>query len=87
MAKETQLHVAQKELNKLREQVKNAETTKAQALVELERAKRTVEDLTQKIKVISDSRELAIEATEAAKSQAKQLTEEKYGVPDGLGWC
>ncbi|KAG4920689.1 hypothetical protein JHK86_049502 [Glycine max] len=83
LAKETQLHVAQKELNKLREQVKNAETTKAQALVELERAKRTVEDLTQKIKVISDSRELAIEATEAAKSQAKQLTEEKYGVPDG----
>nr|KYP49778.1 Protein PLASTID MOVEMENT IMPAIRED 2 [Cajanus cajan] len=77
LAKETQLHVAQKELNKLREQVKNAETTKAQALVELERAKSSVEELAQKIKVIGESRELAIKATEAAKSQAKQLTEEK----------
>ncbi|XP_047148911.1 WEB family protein At5g55860-like [Vigna umbellata] len=85
LAKETQLHVAQKELNKLREQVKNAETTKVQALVELERAKRTVEDLTQKMKVIGDSRELAIKTTEAAKSQAKQLAEEKYGIPDVTG--
>lgn len=73
----------QKELNKLKDQVKNAETTKAQALVELERAQRTVDDLTQKLKVISESRELAIKATEAAKCQTKQLTEEKYGDPDG----
>jgi len=85
LAKETQLHVAQKELNKLREQVKNAETTKVQALVELERAKRTVEDLTQKMKVIGDSRELAIKTTEAAKSQAKKLAEEKHGIPDATG--
>jgi len=79
LAKETQLHVAEKELNKLREQVKNAETTKAQALVELERAQRTVDDLTQKLKLITESRELATKATEAAKSQAKQ----KYGDSDG----
>ncbi|KAK7301908.1 hypothetical protein RJT34_12785 [Clitoria ternatea] len=82
LAKETQLHVAQKELHKLREQVKNAETTKDQALVELERARRTVEDLTQKLKVIDESRALAIKATEAAKNQAKQLKEEKCD-PDG----
>lgn len=79
MARETQLHVAQKELNKLKEQLKNAETTKAQAFVELERAKRTVEDLTQKLKVISESRELATKATETAQSRAK----EKYGDSDG----
>lgn len=79
LAKETQLHVAEKELNKLKEQVKNAETTKAQALVELERAQRTVDDLTQKLKLITESRELAMKATEAAKSQAKQ----KYGDSDG----
>lgn len=83
MAKETQLHVAQKELNKLKEQVKNAETTKAQALVELEGAKRTVEELAQKLKVISKSREIAIKSIEASKSQASQLKEEKYGNPDG----
>lgn len=80
LAKETQLHVAEKELNKLKEQVKNAETTKAQALVELERAQRTVDDLTQKLKLITESRESAVKATEAAKSQAKQ----KYGGSDGV---
>lgn len=78
LAKETQLHVAEKELNKLKEQVKNAETTKAQALVELERAQRTVDDLTQKLKLITESRESAVKATEAAKNQAKQ----KYGDSD-----
>ena len=68
MAKETQLHLAQKELNKLKEQLKNAEITKAQALGELEKAKRTVDDLTLKLKDISESRE-------AAKSQMKHLKE------------
>lgn len=80
LAKETQLHVAEKELNKLKEQVKNAETTKAQAFVELERAQRTVDDLTQKLKLITQSRESAVKATEAAKSQAKQ----KYGESDAV---
>lgn len=80
LAKETQLHVAEKELNKLKEQVKNAEITKAQALVELERAQRTVDDLTQKLKLITESRESAVKATEATKSQAKQ----KYGESDGV---
>ncbi|KAI5408966.1 WEB family protein At5g55860 [Lathyrus oleraceus] len=80
LAKETQLHVSHKELNKLKEQVKNAETTKAQALVELERAQRTVHDLTQKLKLITESRELAIKATEAAKTQVKQ----KNGDSDGI---
>ncbi|XP_028785434.1 WEB family protein At5g55860-like [Neltuma alba] len=83
LAKETQLHLAQKELNKLKEQLKNAETTKAQALVELEKAKITVDDLTEKLKALSESRELSVKATEAAKSQAQQLKEEKYGDPDG----
>ncbi|KAL1332704.1 hypothetical protein HN51_061485 [Arachis hypogaea] len=83
LAKETQLHIAQKELNKLKEQVNNAETTKAQALVELERAKRTVVELTQKLKVVDESRELAITATDTAKDHAKQLKEVKYGNSDG----
>ncbi|KAG6634762.1 WEB family protein At5g55860-like [Carya illinoinensis] len=73
LAKETQLHLAQKELNKLKEQLENAETTKLQALVELERAKRTVEGLTQKLTSLAESKELAIKATEATKNQAKQL--------------
>ncbi|KAJ6776048.1 HEAVY CHAIN putative EXPRESSED-RELATED [Salix koriyanagi] len=75
LAKETQLHLSQKELNKLKDQVKNAETTKAQALVELEKAKRTVEDLTDKLKTVTELKESAIRETEAAKNQAKQIEE------------
>ncbi|XP_040989817.1 WEB family protein At5g55860-like [Juglans microcarpa x Juglans regia] len=68
LAKETQLHLAQKELNKLKEQLENAETTKLQALVELERAKRTVEGLTQKLTSLTESKESAIKATEATRN-------------------
>ncbi|KAK7371906.1 hypothetical protein VNO80_05273 [Phaseolus coccineus] len=82
-AKESQLHLARKELKKLKEQVKNAETTKAQVLVELEKAKRVVEDLSQKLEVLIESRETAIQSTDVSKSRAKQLKEEKCGDPDG----
>ncbi|CAI9787770.1 unnamed protein product [Fraxinus pennsylvanica] len=75
LAKETQLHLAEKELNKLKEQLKNADTTKAQALVELDRAKQAVEDLTQKLKTIKESKDSAVKATEAAKHHAKQFEE------------
>ncbi|KAK9268546.1 hypothetical protein L1049_000300 [Liquidambar formosana] len=83
LAKETQLHLAQKELNKFKEQLKNAETTKAQALLELEKAKRTVEDLTNKLKTVSESKESIIKATETAKNQVKQLGEANCGNPAG----
>lgn len=78
-AKETQLHLAQKELKKLKEQLKNAETTKDQVLVELGKCKTTVLDLTQRLKVLCESRESAIQATQASKSLVKQLQEEKCG--------
>ncbi|XP_022716720.1 WEB family protein At5g55860-like [Durio zibethinus] len=83
LAKETQLHLAQKELNKLKEQLENAETTKAQALVELERAKRMVEELTYKLKTVNESKDYAIKATEAAKNQAKQIEEANSGILPG----
>ncbi|XP_002522782.2 WEB family protein At5g55860 [Ricinus communis] len=83
LAKETQLHLAQKELSKLKDQVKNAETTKGQALVELEKAKRTVEDLSAKLRTVTELKDTAIRATEAAKSQAKQIEETKSGDASG----
>ncbi|KAL5054186.1 hypothetical protein RYX36_034868 [Vicia faba] len=70
-AKDTKLHLAQKELNKIKVQLKNAETTKAEVLEELEKAKTIVMDLKQNIEVLTESRGIAIQATEAAKSQAK----------------
>ncbi|XP_010545280.1 PREDICTED: WEB family protein At5g55860 [Tarenaya hassleriana] len=79
LAKESQLHLAQKELNKLKEQLKNAETTKEEAMAELEQAKRTVNDLTCKLKVVNESKDSAIKVTEAAKCRVKQIEEAKSG--------
>ncbi|XP_031259720.1 WEB family protein At5g55860 [Pistacia vera] len=83
LAKETQLHLAQKELNKLKDQLKNAENTKAEAFVELEKVKRTVDDLNNKLQVLNESKDSAIKATEAAKNQAKQIEESNSGNPAG----
>ncbi|WVZ89287.1 hypothetical protein U9M48_035710 [Paspalum notatum var. saurae] len=73
LAKETELHLAQKELNKYKEQLSNAETTRVQALSELEKAKKIVEELTTKLDAINKSKDLAIQATEDAKTRTKQL--------------
>ncbi|XP_052207662.1 WEB family protein At5g55860-like [Diospyros lotus] len=73
LTKETQLHLVQKELHKLKEQLKNAETTKVQTLVELEEAKRTVDDLSQKLKNITESKQSAATVTQGVKNQMKQL--------------
>lgn len=73
LAKETELHLAQKELDKYKEQLSNAETTRAQALSELERAKKTVEDLTNKLDAVNKSKELNIKATEDANIRTKEL--------------
>ncbi|KAG9159833.1 hypothetical protein Leryth_007851 [Lithospermum erythrorhizon] len=77
LAKETKLHLAQNELNKLKEQLKIAETLKVQALAELDVAQRTVNDLTHKLKAISQSKELATKATEEAKIRVE-------GASDGV---
>uniref|UniRef100_A0ACD5W5W3 Uncharacterized protein n=1 Tax=Avena sativa TaxID=4498 RepID=A0ACD5W5W3_AVESA len=73
LAKETELHLAQKELDKYKEQLSNAETTRAQALSELERAKKTVEDLTNKLDAVNKSKELNIRAAEDANTRTKEL--------------
>ncbi|KAE8704292.1 WEB family protein [Hibiscus syriacus] len=83
LAKETQLHLTRKELKKLKDQIENAETTKAQALVELERAKRTLEELSHKLKTVNESKEYAIKATEAAKNQTKQIEEANSDILPG----
>uniref|UniRef100_A0ACD5Y8G0 Uncharacterized protein n=2 Tax=Avena sativa TaxID=4498 RepID=A0ACD5Y8G0_AVESA len=73
LAKETELHLAQKELNKYKERLSNAETTRLQALSELGKARKTVGELTTKLDAINKSKELAIQATEDAKARTKQL--------------
>lgn len=75
LATETKLHIAQKELNKFKDQLYNAETTRVQAVSELENAKKTVEELTLKLITINMSKEEALKAAEAAKTQTMQLEE------------
>ncbi|KAF8099845.1 hypothetical protein N665_0236s0007 [Sinapis alba] len=76
LVKQTELHLAQKELNKLKELVKNAETVREQAWSELEWAKRTVDELTRKLDAVNESRDSANRVTEAAKSQIKEAKPE-----------
>lgn len=53
--------------------LENASNTKERALSELEKAQKTVNDLTAKLNSAVESKRLAIEATEAVKHKAKQL--------------
>ncbi|KAK4751566.1 hypothetical protein SAY87_005048 [Trapa incisa] len=73
LAKETRLHLAQKELNKLKEQIKNAQTTKDWVLVELEKSKKTMDDLNQKISMLTESKEREIKQMEISMCLAEQL--------------
>ncbi|CAF2121475.1 BnaA03g11180D [Brassica napus] len=80
LVKQTELHLAEKELNKLKEQVNHAETVREQALSELDWAKRTVDELTRKLEAVNESRDSANKVTEAAKSQIKEAQPETVSV-------
>ncbi|XP_027122104.1 uncharacterized protein [Coffea arabica] len=75
--KESALHLALKQLEDFRPRLKCTETTKAQAFREWEKANRTLQELTNKLEIISESKQAAIEETKAAKQRAKELEEHK----------
>ncbi|KAL8197934.1 hypothetical protein R6Q57_030092 [Mikania cordata] len=81
LGKETQLHWILKQIDKYKEQVKAAESTRGQALGELERANNTLKDLTHRLEVASKSKRSSIEATQAAKTQLQQLKSIKSQPP------
>ncbi|EPS68141.1 hypothetical protein M569_06631, partial [Genlisea aurea] len=76
LGKEIRLHLTAKELNKLKDQLRDAEATKAQALSELERAKNTVELLNEKLRVTNEAKDSAIQATESAREKVKEFASE-----------
>lgn len=71
--KETQLRLAEKELNKYKEQLKSCELAKVKVLDELDTGEKTVNYLTEKLKIIDQSREEAAKVTETEKLQTKEL--------------
>ncbi|KAK3218743.1 hypothetical protein Dsin_012713 [Dipteronia sinensis] len=75
--RETQLLLAQKEVERSKQQLESAETTKARALHDLDKAKRTVQDLSDRLKAVTESKQSAIEAAEIVKQQAKHLEQAK----------
>ncbi|KAI3825164.1 hypothetical protein L1987_06640 [Smallanthus sonchifolius] len=77
LGQETQLHWILKQIDKYKEHVKSAESTKGQALGELEKANRTLQELTHRLEAASESKQSSIEATEAAKTQVEQLKSTK----------
>ncbi|XP_071700761.1 WEB family protein At5g55860-like [Rutidosis leptorrhynchoides] len=77
LGKETQLHWLLKEIDKCKEQVKTAESTKGQALAELEKANKALQEVTVKIEASSKSKQASTQATEAAKTRANQLEQLK----------
>ncbi|VFQ60689.1 unnamed protein product [Cuscuta campestris] len=81
LVKETQLHLIMKELDGLKVQLKSTEATKAQALRDLQKAKRTLHDLTGKLETVCESKQAAIESTEASKARAKDLEARKSSHP------
>lgn len=69
--------MARKEIERTKKLFESSESTRARALGDLERAKRTMLELTTKLKAVKDSKESAIAAAEHVRKQAKQLEEAK----------
>ncbi|OIW00093.1 hypothetical protein TanjilG_26430 [Lupinus angustifolius] len=70
--KETQLILAQRELNSIKKQLDSAETTKAKALSDLESAGMTLQNLTVKLSCVRENKQSAMDAAEAVKNQSKR---------------
>ncbi|KAF5760438.1 putative WEB family protein [Helianthus annuus] len=73
LEKEAQLHWTLKELDKYKELIKSAESTKAQARRDLEKANKSLHELTNKLEMISEEKQSAMEITEAAKIRVQEL--------------
>ncbi|CAL1355908.1 unnamed protein product [Linum trigynum] len=71
--KETQLLLCRREFEKYRHKLESAETAKARTNAELDRAKRTLEDLRTKLNSINQSKVSTLNAAEAIKQRAKTL--------------
>eukprot|EP01018_Ginkgo_biloba_P010082 Gb_35409 [translate_table: standard] len=73
LLKDRELHLLQKDLVKFKQQLKNAEAAKAQAQIELVKAKKVVEDLSLKLEKAKESKEKASETCEMSRLRAEEL--------------
>ncbi|GFP93466.1 WEB family protein at1g12150 [Phtheirospermum japonicum] len=77
LEKETQHHMMLRELDHYKDHLKSAETAKARAKRDLQRANRTLQELTNKLETLGELKQASIKATESAKIRARELEEQK----------
>lgn len=66
-----------RELDYYKDQLRIIESARAQASRDLQRANRTLQELTNKLEALSEAKQAAIRTTEAAKRRAQELEEQK----------
>ncbi|GJX90677.1 WEB family protein-like protein [Tanacetum coccineum] len=86
LGNETQLHWILKEIDKYKEHMKTAESTKGQALKDLEKANNALKELNNKLQAVSRSKQASIESTEAAKTRVNQLEQLKSTTTNQEAW-
>lgn len=77
LEKETQHHMKLRELDHYKDQLKSAQIAKTRAQKDLQRANRTLEQLTNRLLTLGELKQASIEATEAAKIRAQELEAQK----------
>eukprot|EP00252_Welwitschia_mirabilis_P009377 TRINITY_DN2194_c0_g1_i3.p1 TRINITY_DN2194_c0_g1~~TRINITY_DN2194_c0_g1_i3.p1 ORF type:complete len:713 (-),score=202.89 TRINITY_DN2194_c0_g1_i3:550-2688(-) len=82
LQRETQLHLLQKDLIKLKEQLKRTKSIKQQAQVQLGETKRIAQDLSTKLKHTTDSAENARKASEISRIRIDELQEANAEAPN-----
>ncbi|KAF2591793.1 hypothetical protein F2Q70_00041822, partial [Brassica cretica] len=80
--KETQLMLAHKQFLKIKQKLNNAEITRSRALSDLSNAKKTMEELTNKLEAVNKSKQSAIDTKETVQQREEQLEHDKsHGSP------
>ncbi|KAG7596754.1 WEB family [Arabidopsis suecica] len=80
--KETQLMLVHKEFMKIKQKLDNAESTRSRALDDLSKAKKTMEDLSNKLETVNKSKQSAIDTKETVQQREEQLEHDKcHGSP------
>ncbi|CAH2038151.1 unnamed protein product [Thlaspi arvense] len=80
--KETQLMLAHKEFSKIKQKLDNAEITRSRALSDLSTAKKTMEDLSNKLETVNKSKQSAIDTKQTVQQREEQLEHDKsHGSP------
>lgn len=80
--KETQLMLAHKQFIKIKQKLDNAEITRSRALSDLSKAKKTMEELSNKLETVNKSKQSAIDTKETVQQREEQLEHDKsQGTP------